>query len=338
MKITSFNIEWMNNWFVGNGQVGFRDIHKGTDIGLLAQRVGNLIKTLDSDVLAIQEGPSDIREMLLFTDTYLKDSSDHPIYDVFGGIDGRAQKPYIFVKRNSGLQNPRLATDNHTTNLDNLWKIDIDGDSIIDDYGFTRLPLIVDVDTANGNTLRVVTLHTKSKYIHNGKSMWNNPNKKSQFIEQAILSRRRISSEATRVRQYLSDIIKSNISNVVVTGDWNDGPGREYFEQFYLLHNVTDVILGSAYNPSLMFTHAFINKIPEDKRYTAIFDDFVEGIQNKKILLDHIAVSPALSDKINNSGINHTEYEAAIDNTAGISERQKYPSDHRPVFVEMSGI
>ena len=41
-----------------------------------------------------------------------------------------------------------------------------------------------------------------------------------------------------------------------VLGDFNDAPGQDYFEQNYLAHNVTDILLGSAYRPETLFTHA----------------------------------------------------------------------------------
>jgi hypothetical protein len=46
---------------------------------------------------------------------------------------------------------------------------------------------------------------------------------------------------------------------------------------------------------NFIFKHAFIDRVPEDERFTAIFDDFVDDISDRPILLDHILVSPALS-------------------------------------------
>ena len=113
MKIVNWNIEWMNNWFEGYGQVGFRQDHptKGiSDVADLCRRVARVIKNLNPDVLTIEEGPSDIREMELFTDTYLIDSHDNKIFDVFGGIDGGAQKVYALVKKGGEFKNPALAS------------------------------------------------------------------------------------------------------------------------------------------------------------------------------------------------------------------------------------
>jgi len=101
----------------------------------------------------------------------------------------------------------------------------------------------------------------------------------------------------------------------------------------YLTHNVTDILLGSTYYPNLLFKHAFLERVPEHQRYTAIFDDFIDDIPGRHVLLNHILISPALSSRIEDSGIAHQEYNAGTDNNA--SGRQKYVSDHRPVYIDL---
>ena len=44
MRIVSWNIEWMNNWFVGGSQVAFRQSHTGIpNVADLATRVATVI-------------------------------------------------------------------------------------------------------------------------------------------------------------------------------------------------------------------------------------------------------------------------------------------------------
>jgi hypothetical protein len=142
-----------------------------------------------------------------------------------------------------------------------------------------------------------------------------------------------------RVRRYLDAALKETPHQaIVVAGDCNDGPGADYFEELYLTHNITDILLGSTYYPAFQFEHAFMHRVPRTRRYTAIFDDFVTGENNKLLVLDHILVSPVLKSGggtpigLLNAGVGHQEFERAIDESAA-SARQKYPSDHRPVFA-----
>lgn len=336
MRIVNWNIEWMNNWFVGRGSVAFRQNHPRTgitDVDDLCKRVASVIKILVPDILTIEEGPSDIREMQLFVGTYLIDGQGNHLFDIFGGIDGGAQKLYTLIKKSGEFSNPALATDDLTLALQEPWEADIDGDYLIEGYEFTRLPLVIE-GTMQGKNLKIVTLHTKSKYVHNGETLWKNLNTRMQFVIAALKNRRRISSEAMRVRKYLDTLLKqNNDSFTVVTGDFNDGPGIDYFESRYLTHNITDILLGSTYYPNLLLKHAFLERIQEDRRYTAIFNDFIDNIRGRHLLLDHILVTPALSSRINDSGIAHQEYEAGTDNSA--SGRQKYVSDHRPIYLDL---
>jgi hypothetical protein len=300
----------------------------------LCRRVAEVVKKLDPDVLTIEEGPSDIREMELFASTYLVDGNGNLLFDIFGGIDGRSQKIYTLVKKGGALINPEIPADALTLELEDPWGSDVDGDFRIEGYEFTRQPLVVEGNTGDGTKLKIVTLHTKSKYVHDGKALWNNPDTKHEFVIAALKNRRRISSEAMRVRWYLNESVKQDSnSSIIVTGDFNDGPGIDFFEKNYLTHNVTDILLGSTYYPNLLFSHAFLESVPEHKRYTAIFDDYIDDIKGRRLLLDHILVSPALSSRIKDSGIAHQEYNAGIDATA--SGRQKYVSDHRPVSIDL---
>jgi endonuclease/exonuclease/phosphatase family metal-dependent hydrolase len=250
-------------------------------------------------------------------------------------MDGGAQKIYAFVKKGGEFTNPVLPTDYLTLDLQDPFEVDITGDYQLEGYEFTRLPLVIEGTIAGDNSqLRIVILHTKSKYVHRGRSLWNNLDTRMQFIAAAMKNRRRISAEAMRVRLYIDELLNLNLnSHLIVTGDFNDGPGIDYFERRYLTHNVTDILLGSTYYPNRIFNHAFLGRVPEEERFTAIFDDFVDDISDRPILLDHILVSPALSPSIQNSGIAHQEYQAGTDDNA--SGRQRHVSDHRPVFLDL---
>lgn len=341
MRIVNWNIEWMNHWFVGGNQAAFRNKNTKTgitDVDDLCKRIAGVIKGLDPDVLTVEEGPSDMREMRLFANEYLSDGQGNTRFDIFGGIDGGAQKLYTLVKKKGAFKNPKIANDSSTKALKKKWQADVDGDYRLKGYKFTRLPLVVEGRMgAQGPKLRIVSLHTKSKYVQKGKSLWEKPSTRRKFIVAAMKNRknrRRIASEAMRVREYLDSLVdKDNGSLIVVTGDFNDGPGIDYFEKNFLAHNVTDILLGSTYYPNRLFKHAFLERVPEDQRYTVIFDDFIDDVKGRHILLDHILVSPGLSPGVNNAGIAHQEFDAGTDNNA--RGRQRYVSDHRPVYVDL---
>lgn len=341
IKVTTFNIEWMNDWFTpGTGPAAFRqtftkDGHVN-DTDQTASRAAAVIRAIDPDLLAVQEAPSRPEEMALFIQRYLSNAGV-PIYQFFMGDAGGAQKLALLYKPGSvnGIQ---LAPHSQIAALIDPWQSDVNGDAVLNEYQFTRTPLTVNVNI-DGDDLQIIVMHTKSNFINNGKTMWESPSTRQSYVIAALQNRRRISSEGMRVRTYLDSVARENEAvRIIVLGDLNDGPGMDYFEERYLTHNVTDILVGSAFEPELVFFHAPLD-VPRAQRYTAIFDDFVTSEPNKRLLLDHALLSPGLNNatglrRVANSGmVNHQEFDAQIG--GGGVHRELRPSDHRPVSLHL---
>jgi hypothetical protein len=111
-------------------------------------------------------------------------------------------------------------------------------------------------------------------------------------------------------------------------GDVNDGPGKEYFENYMLGMDITSELLGNTYHPSNIFSHT----LDLQNDYTAIFDDYVDNISNKKILLDRILVSPSLRSKVTSSNVEYQKYDTLVNNP---QRKDGRPTDHRPVTLEL---
>ncbi len=335
MKIMNWNIEWMNNWFSGNNDPVWGSKGLNEDRArICANKAAAVISDISPDVLCIQEGPSALAEMDLFLNEFLSDD-DGPIFEVIIGDDGGAQKLYVLRNRNGAIAAMDRATDPASLGLAEPWDADVNGDMFLEGYDFTRLPLVVDIDPIGSAPIRMVVLHTKSKYVHAGEHKWNDPNRRQEFVVEALEARRRISAEGFRLRTYLDELIsEESEARIIVTGDWNDGPGRDLFERSYLTHNVADIVLGSTFTPELIFFHPLLAFVSTPALFTARFDDFVDEIDDRPLLLDHFAVSPALKDWIANAEIAHDAFEAQISGNG--RAREDRPSDHRPIILELS--
>lgn len=144
-----------------------------------------------------------------------------------------------------------------------------------------------------------------------------------------------------RIRRATEQRIEDDpASAIIVLGDLNDGPGQDYFEELYLAHNVTDILVGSPYRPERLFGHAQAD-VPEDQRYSAEFDDFVTDEAHRRVLLDHILLSPALTNggspltKVPGSGlVAHHAWAAQIAGDG--SARDQRATDHRPASVTLT--
>jgi endonuclease/exonuclease/phosphatase family metal-dependent hydrolase len=332
--IATINGEWMNDWFAPDRMDGaawrptfVRDgVECDTEqaAGLLA----GLIADLDADVVALQEAPSRAAELALFLDTHLAGR-----YRFLLGDSGGSQKLALLART---AVEAELVPPAGLAGLIEPWLADVDGDGLVNEYEFTRDPLVCRL-TLDGNPLTIVVAHLKSNFINRGEQMWRDPARRIEFVRSALQNRRRIANEGMRMRQYLdASLDEDPDAAIVVLGDFNDGPGRDLFEQQYLAHNVTDLLVGSSYRPETLFGHALVD-VPADLRYSAVFDDFVTEEPQKRILLDHIILSPAMASGAGvrkTPGSGRIEHDAWAARRVGTGERRdERATDHRPATV-----
>ncbi|MDQ3695531.1 MAG: endonuclease/exonuclease/phosphatase family protein [Chloroflexota bacterium] len=333
LTVATFNIEWMNRWFTTDDdpvafRTAFDDEGVSNDPRVTAGRAAAVIRAIDPDVLAIQEGPSRDAELRLFVEEFLSDAGV-PRYEWFLG-DGGQQKLALLYK--PGVVTATLPAPADITLLTDPFPADVDCNAELEDYSFTRTPLVVNLQVG-GASLQVIVLHTKSSFVNRGEELWQNPATRQEYVVASLLARRRNAAEGMRLRTYLDSLLAAQPDvPVIVVGDLNDGPGADYFEERYLARGVVDAIIGTAFIPEWQFVHALYDMDPA-LRFTAIFSDFVTGEVDKLLLLDHVLLSPALRRELGSGTIHHAAHEAQLVNS-GV-RRQDRPSDHRPASVKL---
>ena len=341
-KITAINGEWMNDWFSGDGAAPawkptFVRDEVVNDTAATATRLASLIRTTDADVIALVEAPSRPAELALFVSDYLS-TAGQPDYEFIIGDSGAAQKLAVLWKRN--IVAGARALDADIPDLLEDWDADVDGNGVPDLYRFTRTPLVARLDLG-GRPLELIVAHLKSNFINQGRQLWEDPATRLGFVLAALKNRRRIANEAMRIRTYLDRRLAAEPhAAICVLGDLNDGPGRDYFEEKFLAHNVIDLIVGSPWKPERVFRHAQAD-VPLDRRFSAVFDDYVTDEKDKELLLDHIMCAPGLSRRgaplrrATGSGtIEHTAWAQHVTN--GGERRDHRATDHRPVSVVLA--
>jgi hypothetical protein len=335
MRILDWNIEWMNDWFSGSaGPVWGSNSMPRTKALEAAGRAAAVIRDIGPDLICVQEGPSALAEMELFIADFLSDGGG-PSFAALIGADGGAQKLYALARIGGRVESFDYATDPLTESLGEAWGADVDGNFILAPYDFTRRPLVVNVDGAALQPFRLMIVHTKSKFVQNGERLWQDPATRQQYVTPALTARRRISAEGYRMRDYLDAMMaQDSAARIIVTGDLNDGPGHDLFERSYLTHNVADIVLGSTFYPDLIFHHPLLARVPTPALWSARFDDFVDGIRDRPLLLDHFLVSPAMQREVADARIAHDVFDAHTD--GGGSQRHQRPSDHRPIVLELA--
>ena len=79
--------------------------------------------------------------------------------------------------------------------------------------------------------------------------------------------------------------------------------------------------------------------VPRAWQFTAVFDDYVDGVDDKAVLLDHIAVSDELRDNVCSAGISHDIHARfQLPTTTAVQKfrRDQRTSDHRPVWLDLN--
>jgi len=116
LKVATWNAEWMAYMFLGKQTKFLKTNSKKNipDVDAWAKKKADYIKSINPDILGIQEGPKTEKQMNIFVKKYLKDSTGNVIYQVYRNADGPSpnnmydkQYLYLLVKkaRNFKIQN-----------------------------------------------------------------------------------------------------------------------------------------------------------------------------------------------------------------------------------------
>lgn len=337
MRLMNWNIEHMNSWWEG-GDADPAVMHPTfagtnfspaiTDVPALATRVGNVINAVDPDVITIQEGPG-IPELNDFFTRFVNGDQ----WSFLRGSGG-GQALVVAARLDRGVTIAEGSTTAGSVDLSQPYNADTNADLQIEQEEFAREPQVVDL-TAHNLQFLLINNHLKSKYVDRAESRYNaGGQQRLDFFADALKARRRISGEAFKIRAYLNEVFNGDpAARVIVTGDLNDGPGADYFEENFLTHSVVDRVFGSIFYPNRQLTHVLFHGGSTD--YTAQFFDFIAD-EMKNLVLDHIGVSPAINENFDWQGrVAVAEYQAQCVDDTSLHDRDRIPSDHRPVVVDI---
>ena len=347
MRLMNWNIEHMNSWWTSDDPPQVRPSFDGrgipppiTDVPDLLDRVANVIRSVDPDIVTIQEGAGSA-ELDQFFNQHVDDTGAG-VWTIVSGGTSQALAVAARTDRGivTGLQpGPEIVAD---VDLTARFVADVEpepdplDDPELDEAFFARKPLPVVVQ-AHGADILILNNHLKSKFVNDGRQRWEaGGQERKEFIRLALIARRRISAEAYRIRKYLDALVDHVPSAaIVVTGDLNDGPGADFFEENYLTHSVVDRVFGSIFFPQRRLSHALLDRGITDP--TAEFFDFVVG-ENRQLFLDHIGIDQFFDDHWPDwiSQVEHDHSDANTIDDPPRHERDQLPSDHRPVIVELT--
>jgi exonuclease III len=203
-------------------------------------------------------------------------------------------------------------------------------------------------------TIEIIGLHLKSK-VNMKPAFDTNGKLAHSYVDEALRARVRLATEAYDVRMYIERRFHQERKPfIMVCGDMNDGPGREFFERQFLFFDLISNIQGDVFFSSRFLNHALFD-FEEHLRWTTEFNDKIEmwaqanfqyydqmpsGIDmTQRQLIDHILFTQAFTGRTTGPKVKsqagfveHTIHEKIN----AVLPASRKTSDHRPVSVEIT--
>jgi endonuclease/exonuclease/phosphatase family metal-dependent hydrolase len=353
LKIATFNLEWMVSVFGGRWKdwdgtipasfpgrkLGDLRLEPIEDVSALSGRIAGVIRETGAQIMAFQEGPPLKKQMEEFVRLHLgndyKVHLSNPNWQTVGFLVHRsvADKASSFP-----LDDPEVKT--------------LKGKAVYYPWGkyrkedgkghkLDRTPLVLRFEPSSGVELRIMVVHTKSKFsMLKTKQQWEQRVKAP--VLDALNSRQKLSAEVAILRRFLSQQLGAAPDRaIVVMGDFNDGPLRDEMERDFLIHNILDELVGSFLEPDYYLKHAMTDKVLAEA-YTTIFPDPFQDGKLAHELIDHVLVSPGIWRKTSAFSVKGGSCKVAVGaygkhfaDTGPTRKRHLRPSDHKPVCATL---
>ncbi|NPD14035.1 endonuclease [Xinfangfangia sp. D13-10-4-6] len=341
LRIATYNVEWFDRLFDDLGR-GYEDdqpsarygISRGTQLGAL----GIVFTALDADGIMIIEGPdttktrSTVRALEGFAAKFGLRARR-----AVHGFSSETEQEIAF------LYDPDRITAHHdpqgeatgrrdsplSPRFDGVFRYDLDNDSAPDTIRFSKPPLELAVTLKDGRRMRMIGVHAKSKNPHGATD-------EAQAIRISIENRRKQLAQCIWLRARVDEILKAG-ENVMVMGDFNDGPGLDEFEKLFGKSGV-EIVLGQDADPAMRLKDPHANMaLCSRMGFCPTTARFWLAPQKRyfEALLDFIMLSPGLMKPVPEWRIWHPFQDPRILGKRDLSEALLQASDHFPVTVDL---
>lgn len=335
MRLATWNICWFSELFDAEDRLLADDEWSKLYNVTRAQQadaIARVIRRVDADLLVIIEAPntgrkqSTSRALSRFSDAYdLRQS--HALI----GFESHTHQEI------AALYDPAMATPRHdpqggmvghAPRFDQDFQLDTDIDSAPETHRFSKPPLELALE-AEGQALRLIGVHAKSKAPRGAKSEDD-----AQRI--SIANRRKQLAQCIWLRQRAEMHLKAG-EDLVIMGDFNDGPGLDTFEKLFGRSGV-EVVLGAAGETQLVepFTRLWRDGLRGATAATARFFDR-EARRYVNTLIDFIMLSPDLAARSAPAWrIWHPFDDPECFEDPALQRALLHASDHFPVSVDLN--
>ncbi|SMC73918.1 endonuclease/exonuclease/phosphatase family protein [Primorskyibacter flagellatus] len=338
MRIATYNVEWFNALFDGDGQLLVDDHWSARHDVTRAQQaeaLGIVFTALDADAIMVIEAPDSHarRDGTKALEGFAKVFGLRARRAIIGFANETQQEiallydPDKLEARHDPVGQPAPGSvGGEVPRFDGHFRIDLDIDATEDRVAFSKPPLEIAARTASGKELRLIGAHLKSKAPHGAKG-------RDAIMRVSIANRRKQLAQAI----WLHRRIKAHLiagESLILLGDLNDGPGLDEYENLFGRSSV-EILLGSD-APHLFDPHArqaLARRIGSQPTTSRFFLSH-EG-RYLQALLDYIMISEDLRAASPKWRIWHPFDDLGCYKTPELREALLTASDHFPVSLDI---
>ncbi len=341
MRIATYNVEWFANLFDAQGQMladdgwsGRHNVTRADQLGAL----GIVFTAMDADAVLIVEAPDTNRRRstVAMLEVFAQHFGLRSRAALIGFANGSQQELAL-------LHDPDRLTARHdpmgetgapeagfaAPRFDGSYRIDLDIDAAPETVRFAKPPLEVALRTASGTDLRLIGVHVKSKAPHGASTP-------EQILRLAIQNRRKQLAECIWLRQRVVEHLTA-CEDLIVLGDFNDGPGLDEYEKLFGRSGV-EIVMGEDAPPELRLhdPHARIRAAHATAAAPASARFYLDAEgQFFSAMLDFVMISPSLLARRPKWRIWHPFDDPAIYKVPELREALLAASDHYPVTLDL---
>jgi len=330
LRICSYNIEWFNHLFNTDNslKIGRKEQERLTAIK-------NVLIRINSDFVGIVEAPNTTVDLRQSTVKKLENFAQFAGLRIRKAITGFISGG---TQEIAALYDPDKLTVSHDPGGDpNLKRnppfnsdfyFDTDDDRIQEVYKHYRPPLEARVRVKqSGTEFNIIIAHPKSKGIFNSMDMLH-------WERESTRNRLKLYAECEWIRRRVDEWLDGE-KHVVVMGDFNDGPGMDFYE-FKYGRSAVEIVMGDIFEPERIL-HNYAGKPKWTahgwKPASARFKDRMTE-DNVNVLIDHILISSGLSVAGNSPHKIWNPYED--EDAINLKGDLLSASDHFPVTLDLN--
>lgn len=330
MRIATYNVEWFNRLFDDGGALINDDSWSSRWNITKAQQtaaLGAVFQALDADAIMIIEAPdsSPTRSSVKALDHFATHFNLRTTAAIVGFPNHTQQEIAL-------LYDPQVVTVRHDPlgdekypRFDQTFAMDVDVDATPDPIRWSKPPLELALDGPAG-PLRLIGVHAKSKAPHGATS-------DAEAIRMSIENRRKQLAQCVWLRGRV-DTHLARGDDLIILGDFNDGPGLDEYEKLFGRSSV-EVVLGEGGAAPLFDPHARLalsrrlGASPTTSRFKRKGQPYLQA------LLDYIMVSAGVRAKCPVWQIWHPFDHPDCYENKPLKAALLQASDHFPVVLDL---